>query len=363
MAISPNTQQTHAASSAHEPKGLSEKLSAHFVVFLAVAAFLLGLGGAIGAHYIPTSYAVWADALQATSEALMVTGVTTLIVSFALFDDFRLERILKSLLLPRIADILRPERMRAVADSAIHAHLPDAVNQICSRIAQAESVSQQIAGAYVLHRSEIYPRSITMLQELRDGDVRILMSAEEDLSDTSPSGESDSESESNAGAEWVDQLDKWLRHDFDGNHLVRVIAARPKSAGDVARVRDRLVLPFEGANANQWVYADSEFSVSILLLGDRHAIFGFLPRRNDMPPNTPRVLSRTTRLEYGVVVTNRMLVKNLITWFEDRYTKDGNSAIATKVMTKGEVDEDALNAFAQEHGIQETACEPEGGES
>jgi hypothetical protein len=49
----------------------------------------------------------------------------------------------------------------------------------------------------------------------------------------------------------------------------------------------------------------------------------------------------------------------LITWFEDRYTKDGSAAIATKVMTKGVVDEDPLNAFAQESAAGETTSDPE----
>ncbi len=284
----------------------------------------------------------------------MVTGATTLIVSFALLDEVRLEQILRKLLVPRAADILRPEELRTAASSVVAEHIPPAVREICMRIEKAESVSQPIAGAYVLHRSEIYPRSITLLHELRTGDVRILMSAEEDLTDTAGSGERASDNpESNFGGEWVEQLSKWLRGDFDSNHLVRVIATRPQSANDVRRARDRLLLPFEGTNSSQWVYADPEFSVSILLLGDRHAIFGFLPRRNDhLPSSSPTMLARTTRLEYGVVITNRMLVKNLITWFDERYTSDGTAAITTKVMTRGEIDETALDAFAARYDAQ-----------
>ncbi len=324
-----------------------EKLSGRLGLVLALGIFGVGVGAAAGVAFIPEDETVAVEILKALSEAFMVTSLTTLIITFALLDEVRLERILKKLLLPRLVSLLGP-----ATEVALMAHLPPAVAEICARIERAEGVSQQVAGAYVLHRSEIYPRSITLLRELHNGDVRILMSAEEDLTN-SPTDQNGDDGSQSSGGTWVRELSKWLSRDFDGNHLIRVIATRPQFAEDVASARERLLLPFEGTNANQWIYADPEFSVSLLLLGDRHAIFGFIPRRDStIPVNSPRVLPRTTRLEYGVVISNRMLVKNLITWFDDRYAQGGNAAITTKVMTKGEIDDVALRAFADNHGTK-----------
>lgn len=353
MAEQSLTSQTSVAADGHGDGGDKERLSRRLALVLALGIFGVGVGAATGVSFIPEDETVSVEILKALSEAFMVTSLTTLIVTFALLDEVRLEGILKKLLLPRIINLLGP-----ATDAALTAHLPPAVADICARIERAEGVSQQIAGAYVLHRSEIYPRSITLLHELRNGDVRILMSAEEDLTNASADHDSDDEptGSQGSGGTWVRELSEWLGADFDGNHLIRVIATRPQFAEDVASARERLLLPFEGTNSNQWIYADPEFSVSILLLGDRHAIFGFLPRQNGtLPPNSPRLFARSTRLEYGVVISNRMLVKNLITWFDDRYAQDGNTAIATKVMAKGEIDDSALTAFADNHGTQGAA--------
>lgn len=251
------------------------------------------------------------------SEALMVTGATTLIVSFALSDSVRLEPVIKRIFAAQTSNF---PTLREAKD--MKEEIEGAVTSVSGDVHDIRNELPSLASAFVLKKERIYPQSMTLLDALHEGEIRVLTTAEEDLSTP-------------AGAEWIKALNEWLEVDFDSRRLFRVIARRPQFPDDMGQVKTQLLEPFVGRNAHQWVYNDPEFALSVLLLGTRRAIFGFLPRTKQPDP-APK-----SRFQYAVVVSNEVLVRNLVTWFDERYTnEEGDSS--TKVMTGGAIDEASL---------------------
>lgn len=306
-----------------EPKKtVLEKLSDRIVWILATLLLVVGIVLVVLVDEGTIPSGATAEIVTSLAEALMVTGATTIIVSFALSETARLE--------PMIGRIFKDQASRFPSlddiDDRITANIKSELAEVIAPLGgSVEKLADELPGlanAFVLKREHIYPQSITMLHGLGSGEVRVLMTAEEDLS--SPSGE-----------DWISELSEWLKVDFDSRRLIRVIARRPQFADDMEQVKAQLLEPFRETNANQWVYTDPEFPLSVLLLGTRLAVFGFLPRTQANP--APR-----SRFQYAVVVTSEMLVRNLVTWFDDRYTKDEKGAATARVMTRGEIDEDVL---------------------
>jgi hypothetical protein len=76
-----------------------------------------------------------------------------------------------------------------------------------------------------------------------------------------------------------------------------------------------------------------------MLLGRHKAVVGFLPRAKH-----PEAMKQT-RFDYAVVVANEMLVSNLSTWFDERYS---DNPCTTKVMSGGHIDEARLAALTDD---------------
>jgi len=299
-------------------KSLLDKVSDRLLFVLAGLFIGVGIVGVVIVDEGVISDGAAAAIVASLSEALMVTGATTLIVSFALSDSIRFEPVIKR------AFNAQTSRFPTLKEAkAMKADLASAVTTVGGDLYELQKELPNLASAFVLKKERIYPQSITLLDDLHDGDIRVLTTAEEDLSTPT-------------GAEWIKALNAWLEVNFDSRRLLRVIARRPQYHDDMDRVKTELLEPFVGQNAHQWVYTDPEFALSVLLLGTRRAIFGFLPRTKQPNP-APK-----SRFQYAVVVTNEVLVRNLVTWFDERYASDGNGNSTTKVMTGGAIDDSSL---------------------
>lgn len=321
-----------------DDESLLEKLSDRLVTIFAVVFLTFGAGGVALATYVLKHHPYGHDIVSALSEALMVTGATTFIVSYALSDSVRLTPIIKRAFTNYASQIPTADEISASVAEGLTASVSDAVTRLDAAIKCVATDMEKHATAMVLKQDEIYPRSMTMLKEMAEGDVRILMTAEEDLT-------SNPEANGYSGEDWVLDLKQWLDADYDKRKLYRVIARRPHSLDDLEQTKARLLEPFIGTNADQWVYTDAEFAVSVMLLGKYRAIFGFLPRTRRRTVTPSR-----TRFDYAVVVTSEMLVGNLVTWFNERYTRDN---VAQKIMAGGDIDDHMLTTLTGESAADE----------
>jgi hypothetical protein len=299
------------------PDSLLTKLSNRLIIVVAVLFILVGAGITVAVYEEWIRDPTVAHLSAAIAEAILVTGATTLIVTFALADVARMQPVLKRLFDAQASRFPSADDISSNVTASLTQEIAAVTSPIDLDVKRIRDELQCLGSAFVLRQEHIYPQSVTMLQELNKGDIRVLTTAEEDLS-TEP------------GAEWIDALNTWLSGHFDSRKLFRVIARRPDFPDDVEKVKEQALDPFRNTNANQWIYTDPELALSVLLLGTRRAIFGFLPR-------IQRAESSQSRFQYAVVITNEMLVLNLVSWFDARYISDEEKAKTTKVMSAGEI--------------------------
>jgi hypothetical protein len=296
---------------------LLTKLSNRVILLVAGLFMLIGVVGTVAVNEKWIHHPTVAQICAAIAEAFLVTGATTLIVTFALADVSRMQPVLKRLFDDQAASFPSADDISADVTSSLSREIAAATAPIDTDVKQIKDELQCLGSAFVLRQEHIYPQSVTMLHELNKGEIRVLTTAEEDLS-------------AGPGAEWIEALNGWLEGHYDSRKLLRVIARRPEFPDDIDKVKEQVLDPFKNTNAHQWIYTDPELALSVLLLGTRRAIFGFLPR-------TQSDDSSQSRFQYAVVITNEMLVLNLVSWFDDRYISDEEMAKTTKVMTYGKI--------------------------
>jgi hypothetical protein len=360
-APAPDPAETPALSPEDEGRGRLEryvdwakKLSARTAALAALGLVIVGvLMGFIVAAFSEPPYGIRLMGLL--SEALVSTGLSAAILLFALYNrveiDGAVTNAFKETCVPVISESITK------STSSMEAHVTREYNRaiasVDARATDAEdAIEERMAKAFagtappvkILKQDEIYLGSIDLLRKLDGnggGDIRILMSAEEDLSQEPPNGNGGKQEAPNTGADgeqWLNELKKWLGPRNLGRSLRRVIAIPRKGFGEqLGRAQKHLLKPFEHQRATQWFLPDEDFSISVLLLGEQYALFGFpeQPRESDS-------VAYETPFQYAAVIKHPGLVRYLNHWFDERFA---DHCEATEVMHDGNINKPALKGF------------------
>lgn len=251
------------------------------------------------------------------AEALLSTGITTILVTAALHNRIETTQAISDAFehhyLPALRETLCDQFARHSGPAA--ASVPDPVlDQLCQSV---RALTQDI-GTHVrtFRQGEIYKNSAELLKGLQKGTIRILMSAEEELG--------------SAGNDWLDALATWLDDDPISRSLHRVIATNG-SAEEVSAVAATWLEPFRGKSADQWLYVDLEFSLSVMLMDERYAVFGF--------PHRHETNDHRTAFQYAAAIENADLVASLARWFENRFEQH---PLGKPIMRNGAVTQEPL---------------------
>lgn len=304
----------------------AEKLSFRFVVTAAVALIVVGLVFLIGAS-IPSKSSFLVRLVGILGEASLSTGLTTLILVIAFNGRIEIRGA--------VTDAI-DDRLPALADCA-----SKSFEEIAEKITDIDR--NGAPPVEILSRTRVYPRSIELLRELNKGDgcaVRILMSAEEDLAvdrtaRASETGEAVRSQIGEDGKRWLEELGIWLDGGDGERELKRVIAIPRDGFGEqFDRAKQLLLKPFAERRATQWFMSDDDFSISVMLLGRRYALFGF--------PEKRIATGSTTPFQYAAVIQDEDLVDYLDGWFDERFVSHSD---AVQVMHRGGINEDRLRAF------------------